>query len=866
MPDRLGTPPRLAHRLLDRVLPRTPAGRSALGDILEEYHRRPRGLRRDGWFWLTTFDVGLHLAFPWRSAGSGPARDGRPRRWFSGVRNDLVFAIRLARRQPSLVFAALTSMTLAIGVTTAAVSVTNGVWFREFLAANPAVVHVWRDHARGSSLLWPASEAAELRRQAASISLATWSKSSLSLRVPGGSDADSVQTAFVTGGYFAMLGERPSFGRLLDTGDDRPAAAAVAVLDHLFWRRQFHADPGIVGRTIQVGGVAATVIGVARRDFVDLAAAPVDVWLSAPTHDHFAAAVPAGPERVRLTGRLRAGVSEDQAIAELTGLLTGRVPLEPGERPVTGVQFMPLMSREWAATLRLILAGVLAIVALVLVLACANVSNLQLAGAIARRREMAVRLSLGASRGRIWRQLLTESALLCAVGGAGGWFVAHWLSPLLAASLGMSRIDIDPDQRVFAFVVASTVIATFASGLVPAYHASRRNVVAGLAAGSTGAVGPTGPGRARSLLIAIQSACSIVLVVAAALFVRSLVHLSWLDPGFDVDRLAAVYVSLPRNARVELQPRVFWTTALARVRDLPGVSNASLATFPPFGRGVSDFDDDQTNATDAAYFATAGIRLLRGRAYTDAEVSTRAPVAVISEGLAREFWGEEDPLGDTLERVSSRAKAISVIGIAADAMTTRVHERRTPVWYAPITLDASALTSMVVRAEDPRAIATALQDAIGALDPDVRPRITILADRFEAYFQAPRRFAAIGAAVAVFTLILSMVGIAGVTAFLVRGRTREIGIRMALGARPADIVSRFAWEGMRPVAAGLAIGLVGALLFGRVIAGMLSGLSARDPLAIAVAVAVLAGAALAAILIPTRRATRLNPAVVLRES
>jgi putative ABC transport system permease protein len=355
---------------------------------------------------------------------------------------------------------------------------------------------------------------------------------------------------------------------------------------------------------------------------------------------------------------------------------------------------------------------------------------------------------------------------------------------------------------------------------------------------------------------------SIVLVVTAALFVRALVHLAWMDPGFDVDRL--IVVAANRPAAQEAGAEEYWRRAIDRVSGIPGVEGVALATFPPFGTRVGDPDDTFHNATDADYFAATGLRLIRGRTYTPDEVTTRAPVAVISRQIAQRHWGEGDPLGASLDRVIGKVSPVRIIGVVDDAQAVRLHARSTPFIYVPMT--SSARAQLVVRARDPRASANIIQDALAAMDSDVQPRISILGDRFARELEAPRRYAVLAAGVAVLALALAVVGLAGATAFSVRCRAKEIGIRVALGARRGDVTRLFVHDAMRPVVVGLGVGLIGALLMGQVIASLLRGMSERDPIALVAAVVVLLLAALSAVRLPLRRAVRLDPAVVLRDS
>ena len=841
------TPPPIASRLLAAVLPKTPAGRSVLGDVLDEYSRRPAGLGRRFWFWWTAAEIGLRY-LPDRLMGR-----------LAGLHGDVVYAMRLAKRHRALVLTAVFNLALAIGVTTAAFTVVNGTWLRYYLSADASVVDAWRRHERGASRNWPLAELLEVRRHAKLMDLEGEFSTTAPFSRSAGAAPEPVQIEFVTDSYLQTFGANTAVGRLLRATDDRPGGPPVVVLDHLFWRRQLGGDPAIIGRTVWISGVAASVVGVAGRDFMDPSGDAPQMWLPLSTSDVLPGVTRA--PQLGAAGRLGPTVTMNQAQAELASLLNG-VGFFPGAPPATGVEVNPRVTVREVDARRLVLVGVFSVIALVLVLAAANVSNLLLASAETRRQEMALRLSLGASRARIWRQLTTECALLCTTSGVAGFLLAVWLAPLLVTFMGMEGADTDPDARVLAFVALATTLSAVSAGFAPARQARRSDVLSGLK-GSTPSTSPLGGrGRARSILLALQAAVSIVLVVTAALFVRALVHLAWIDPGFDVDRLAVVAANRPAAQKAGAE--AYWRLAIDRVSRMPGVERVALATFPPFGTSVGDPDDVFRNATDASYFAAAGLKLVRGRTYTTDEVTSDAPVAVISRRIAQRHWGDDDPLGASLDRVVATGSPVRIIGVVEDIQAVRLHARPTPFFYVPITSFTGA--QLVVRARDPRASASSIRDALAALDADVQPRMSIPGDRLARELEAPRRYAVLAAGVAVLGLGLAVVGLAGVTAFSVRSRVKEVGIRVALGARRGDVTRLFVKDAMRPVVIGLGLGLIGALLMGQVITSLLRGTSERDPIAIVAAVIVLLVAALSAVLLPLRRAVRLDPAAVLRDS
>jgi predicted permease len=854
-------PPRLA-RLLLWVLPLGERRADVEADVTELFAERvaERGVRvARRRFYRDVLSILL------RARRSGRARPRAAFRPLAGLSGDLRHASRLVRRYPALIAAAILSLGLAIGVATAVFSVLNGTWLKWYRSADSSQVRVWRQHRTGASATWAPSELFELRRRATSVTLEGRIASDLSFAASaGGGDRERVRVHFVTGTYLATFGARAATGRLVEAADDRPGAVPVAVLDHLFWRRQLGADRSVVGRTVWIGGSPFAVIGIADRDFAEPWDANPAVWVPLPAFDRVSERVESSgaAPRVLALGRLTAAATQAQAEGELTALVRGLAPAGD-DRPATGVELGPTSTPEEIASARLITVGVLSVMALVLLLACANLSNLLLAGAASRQREIGVRLALGAGHGRIVRQLITESVLLGAAAVSLGFVFAGWFSPVLAVYMGLPGADVDPDARVYAFLAVALVLSGLAAGLAPARYGARGDLTRCLKGARAGA--RTSTGWFRSALVGFQAAASIMLVVLAALFVRSLLHITWLDPGFDVDRLLVVSADLPRvRATPDDDQRAarHWDAALARVRAMPGVERAALAELPPFGFAVGDPEQTFTSRTDSGYFSTVGLRVLRGRLYTETEVRAGEPVAVLSEGLARRFWGEEDPLGASLGRVLERAARLQIIGIVNDARTTAV-EHVTPIVYVP---GVTPRTQLVIRTNEPQALAGVVREALAALSPDIQTSVMVVADRFDREFQQPRRLATLATGVAAFALGLATVGLVGVTAFVVRQRTREIGIRMAMGARPADVIRGVIRDGLRPVAIGLIAGLVVALLTAQVVAGLLYGVSARDPVAISVAVVILLAAATAALVLPARRAALVDPAEVLRES
>jgi predicted permease len=856
------SPHPLALRLLKRLLPDTTGGRSILGDVTEEFHRRPPGLRRRAWLWWTAADLAVRYA-PDRLA-LGAATTGR----------DLIHAFRLARRFPALIAAALLSLALAIGVCTAAFSIVNGIWLRYRLAADPAVVDLIRQHGTGASVRWPESELFEIRERTRSLTLEAVLGTALPWRtLTDAAPRQPMRVHFVTADYFDTFGAVPAAGRLSGRGDDRTGAPPPVVLSHLVWRRDFGGKQSTLGSVVLFDGIPATVIGVAGRDFVDPSGNRADAWMPLATHRRFPALANNGsPRELRAIGRLRDATALTAAERELQQLVSSLGPPPAPLRPARGAELVPVVSPDESRTATQVVAGVVLLISLVLVLACANVANLQMAGGTQRQREIATRLACGATLQRIVRQLVTEGVTLALLAGVLGLLLASWLVPAVSAFMGLTDVDVAPDLRVYLFTVVVTACAAVASVVAPARAGTTVDVARALKGLPAGARPARSAARARSALVGLQAAASIVLLAVASLLVRTLVHLTTEDPGFDVARLVVATAAFPRSDEGGARAKRYWADAKARVAGLPGVEAASIVSPAPLGITLGwerDDDDHFIISSDADFFAAAGLMVVRGRAFTAGEVATRAPVALVSERLARRLWNDDDPIGSSLGRFGKQYSRYTVIGLVGDVSVSGPRLGPIPVVVLPFEdsqLSRLLGVSLLVRTADPAALVRPLGAMLTPIANDVAPTVWLPSDRYDRQLQGPRELAALAAGLGAFALMLAAVGLFGVTAFAVRSRTREIGIRMALGARRGDLTWLMAWTGLRATVAGLAIGLVAAVLGAQVLTGMLYGVSPRDPIALAAAAAVLLATATLAAALPCRRAARADPASTLRES
>jgi predicted permease len=518
-----------------------------------------------------------------------------------------------------------------------------------------------------------------------------------------------------------------------------------------------------------------------------------------------------------------------------------------------------------------VLTIVFTVVGLVVLLACVNVANLQMASAIARRREIGVRLALGAARMRIIRQLVTESLALGLAAGAIALMLTIWMRPALAYAVQLPMtVDMTPDGRVYLFLLLVSIAAGVGAGLAPARHGTRGDLLTPLK-GEGPREGSARPGRMRSTLIGVQAAASLVLLVVAALLTRATLSATQVDVGFDAQSLVTATPDFSRERYDATKAQAYWDNALERVRGLGGVRAASLTLFPPYGGGRSVTNlvrngvtyEVYSHETLPDYFSTIGLSIVRGRGYTPEEVKSRAPVVIISETLARIFWPDQDPVGQALTPFDGSHDV--VIGVVSDSITAHLRAGSAAALYRPLRHIEGA--NLVVRAEgSPEALVPSIRDTLQVLDPNVRLEMGLVSTGLQNELEEPRVMATVAGALATLALVLAIVGIYGVTTFVTGQRTREIGLRIAVGASRADVMRLLLWDSMRPVAIGLTAGAGIALLASQLFAGVLYGVGARDPLAFGSAIGVLLLSAAVAVFVPARRAAAVDPAFVLRQS
>ncbi|HTK28887.1 MAG TPA: ABC transporter permease [Vicinamibacterales bacterium] len=826
----------------------------------------------------------------------------------SRIFQDLRYGVRLLTKAPGFTAVAVLSLALGIGANTTIFTLINAVLLNPLPVADPAqLVTVWTTDQRNQNGAFGFLQTSPLNyrdyRDKNSVFSGLTAYQFLPLSISGGTgEPQQVFGEMATGNFFDVLGAKPLIGRTFTPAEDQtPGAVLVAVLGYGEWQTRFGGDPGIVGRTIRLNGQMFTVLGVMPKGFrgTNVIGSPA-LWVpymtyTVTTSGFFREAMDSTTSRralvFNMTGRLKPGVTLQQAEANLKTIgsqLASEYPNDNGGRNAT---IVPLAQATINPGFRnnFVVAGsfLMAIVGLVLLIACANVANLLLARAAARQKEIAVRLSLGAGRARLVTQLLTEGTLLALLGGGAGLLLAYWAQGLLWSFrppfLPADAIDLTPDGRVLLFTIGVALATGVIFGLAPALQASRPDLVVELKEKTSA---PTGTSRLfslRNVLVAAQLALSLVALVGAGLFLRSLQHAQLISPGFDSDHLAVLTFDLGSQGYTEERGRQFQKTALERAASVAGVQQATLANSVPlfnggFARTVfleGQATDDprsgklvQLSVIGAHYFESLGIPLVRGRGFLEADQPNTPRVVVINETMAKRFWPDTDAIGKRF-KFFGQPDFSQVVGIAKDSKYNFIGEDPTPFIYQPLTQVYEPSVSLFVRAARPDAVLGTVRGEIQQLDRNLPlTGVFTLSQIFGQSLWAPRMAASLLAIFAGLSLLLAVIGIYGVMAYAVNQRTRELGIRMALGASRQDVVRLVVWQAFRLTVLGVGVGLAIAFLIMRLatsaLSNMLFSVSATDLVTFVTVPLVLAGAALAASYLPALRATRIDPMVALR--
>ncbi|HEX8694648.1 MAG TPA: ABC transporter permease [Longimicrobium sp.] len=804
---------------------------------------------------------------------------------------DLRYALRTLRKSPGFTAVAVLTLALGIGANTAVFSVVEAVLLRSLPFRDPdRLVVFWNRYAEGLSkgAISPpefADQRRMLREFEGVAAVTDWG-----VNLTGRGEPERVRGYRVSPNLFSVLGVAPARGRAFAPGEGVEGNREVVVLSDELWRRSFGADPAVLGSAVRLNDQTYTVIGIMPRG-VRFPDAPgllfperADLWVPRAWEQE---ADDRGNQYLRVVGRLRQGTTPERLRADLRGLAAGFKTADP-DRYSEAKGWAPVavpLGEEYVGEVRpalLVLAGA---VGLVLLIACANVANLLLARSAARRREVAVRAALGAGRGRLVRQLFTESLVLALAGGSLGVLLAAWGVATLARTGPQSIPRLEAatvDPRVGAFALGVSLLTAVLFGLAPALALARGGAPAALAAGARGTADPSRR-RARSLIVAAEVALAVVVLVGAGLLLRSFAALLGTDPGFRTQGVLTFQVGLPFAKYDEpAKQTAFYEEMLARVSTLPGVRTAAVVRPLPLsgdGWGGSfmvkeqpvppggNYPHAEYAAVTPGYFRAMGIPLGAGRDFTMADRAGAPEVVVVDRWLAEKYWPGQDPIGKQIS-VAGRPDSVfaTVVGVVGHVRSGGLHLEGEPQIYLPFLQRPFTANYAVVRADgDPLRLAGAVRAEVRAIDRDIPLAKVRTMEQVVSSAMAQRQFSLLLISVfALSALVLAAVGIYGVASYTVAQRTREIGIRMALGARAADVLRMVVREGLVLVGAGVALGTLGALALSRLLTGLLYGLGAADPPTYVGVALLIAAVAVAASVLPARRAARVDPAVALR--
>jgi putative ABC transport system permease protein len=815
-------------------------------------------------------------------------RTNRRTNMIADLWQDLRYGARMLLKNPIFTLIAIATLGLGIGANTAIFSMVNAVLLRSFPYGDAErLVVLWEKESKNEqNVISPANFYDWQERQSVFAGMAAFTDTRTSISGDGAPEEIAGQVA--TDNLFSVLGVNALLGRTFTPDDSKPGQNTVVVLSYGLWQRRFGADPNVIGRKVILNAVEHTVIGVTPPDFkwhvrknsqTGQVAELWSPWAITPGFKQWRGRF------ICAVARLKPGVTLSQSRAEMDAIASRLAEEYKQFNRGYGVNLVPLRE-QFAGEIRRALLVLMGAVGFVLLIACANVANLLLARAAARQKEIAVRAAMGASRGRIVRQLLTESVLLATMGGGAGlllaWLGASALVKLSPPELGdFQQVEISLPVLGFTFAIA--VLTGVIFGLVPALEASNIKLNDTLKEAGRSLAGASRGLRLRNALVVAEVALALVLLVGAGLLIRSFLRLQGLETGFNARGVLTMRVALPNARYNDEAKRVgFFTQALERMRALPGVEAAGAINYTPFlGLGArTGFDiegrakpqpDQPTGTTDVCvtdqdFFHALEIPLRRGRLFTEQEVRERRNVVVINEALAKKYFPNEDPLGKRLLiPLRPPLAPTEIIGVVGDAKHTRLDQPAEPMSYWPIAQQPYHFMTFTLRTRgDATAVAVAVRNVIQTLDPQQSVSAARTLDSLVGNTIARQRFNTLLLAVfAVVALSLSAIGIYGVMTYSVAQRRHELGVRIALGAGARDVLKLVLGQGMKLALAGVGIGLLGALALTRLLKTLLFDVSAADPLTFAVIASSLSIVALLACYLPARRATKVDPMAAL---
>jgi predicted permease len=812
----------------------------------------------------------------------------------SSLSQDLRYVLRTLRRHPGFAAAAIAPIALGIGINTGGFSILNNVMYRPLPAPEPnELLSIYQDFrgvqkrsVHGARSMFSVPEYRAYRDGSRTLAGVTAYTKSWTVTL-GGRLPQEIEGVLVACNYFDVLRLRPTIGTGFTSANcGLPNAPPAVVLSHSLWSRAFAADPDIVHRTITLNGLDVAVVGIAPEGFdgTELARATFFAPLSVQ---------PAiSPERnylndpqvswLTLLARRHADTAIDQVRAELTVVANQIDRQQPGRSttlliaPATSLS-LPVARRNFASVAVMVVAAF----GFILLIACANVANVLLARGEARSREIAVRLAIGAKRGRLVRLLLTETAVIALIGGVTGTLLAWWTFQALLPSMlstvprmSQPRLDANPNLVALWFGLAITVATAMLCGVVPALRASKQELHGVMKLDSAQMKARPG-GWLRGALISIQVAVCMVLLVSSSLLLRALQATYSLDPGFEYQQVAVVSVDLRGPQYTDATAEVFRKQLIERLASLPGVRAVAQVSKVPLspGRSQGSFrlpSQDQThefdvNAVSPDYFAVLGLPIVRGRTFTRAELGGGARAAMVTEATARHFWPGQDPIGRTIVTASSPETVLEIVGVVRDAHLSNVANTESTYLYLPAGPSVQRRLTLLVRGEtDVDPLARSIGSMIKTLDAGLLAQVQPLGANLDFWRTVSRSVAALSGSLSALALVLASIGVYGVVSYTVIRRRREVGIRMALGASPRAVQALVLRETLRPVAVGVLLGVLAAAASAQLLERGLFGISPFDPVAFAAAAIFMLTVATIATVLPTRNALKVDPVDALK--
>ena len=817
---------------------------------------------------------------------------------------DIRYALRMLTKNAAFSCVAILSLALGIGANTTIFTVVNAILLNPLPVKN--VSRVVEIDTVDTKTRVTAANAAKLgmsyqnfqdyARQTQLFSAMTCLVGPLPVTWSGGAEPRQLQAQMVSASYFDLLGLRPASGRFfLPDEDTKPGGNNVVVLSYALWTNKFGAAPNVIGQTLTLNATPYTIIGVAppgfKGTFTFLNAE--EIWTPVSMYTQVLAGFFKDNFNTRrflattVYGRLKDGISIGSAEASLKTVASSLESAFPKDNGGRSVALTPLAQAAVGVNQRdqITLAGglMMAVVGLVLLIACVNLANLLLAQAASREKEIGVRAAMGASRGRVIQQLLTESLVLAFLSALAGLAIAYAGRSILWSFrppfIRDGDLDLGFDSHVLLFTLSVALLTAVLIGLVPALKSARPNLTDVLKVGGRGNTVGWASSPFRSMLVVTEIALALVALVGAGLFIRSMQNAQRLDPGFESTNLFMFNFDLGALHYDEGHGQQFFRAAIERAKASPGVESATIADAPPliggFARTIFPEGQDEasgyrgtlTQLNDIApnYFETLRIPLVSGREFTDADRATTSPVAIANEAMAKHFWPNENVVGKRFHFFGDPTLR-EIVGVVRNTVVNNIGEEPQPLAYLPLTQNYSPAATMQVRTTGrPEAVISSVRSQVQSIDNNLAlTNVQTIGELFSQGLWAPRMGAALLAVFGALALILAIIGVYGVLSYSVNQQTREIGIRMAMGAQSSRVLGLVVGQGMRLAGAGLALGLLVAFLAMRLLASLLFGVSAHDPLTFAAVTLVLATAAVLACYIPARRATHVDPIIALR--